>query len=313
MPIPPPNTGLHPGEWNDSEILLDANIIRTFVNNAGPSGVAEDDAGRYGPVALYVGGTAEVRFKDIAFKDLALRTRPEEKVSSRFRMQRLSDFYYGWGAGADDFNHDGVLDIVSGPHIYFGPDYRRSREIYLATTTNPSNEFASDCWMQFSADFTGDGWADVITASFGGANSGVVLYVNPKGEARRWDSHRVVTVPADGDRGTARSRRRRHAGDTSTAPKGPCGTPSRIPRIPTGAWVVRTVSEPGYATAHGVGAGDINGDGRVDILNAYGWWEQPGGRRHAVDVDLSSAGVRTFSRARQRRRQRDGRLRREWR
>ena len=105
--------------------------------------MAEDDAGRYGPVALYVGGTAEVRFRNIAFNDLALRTRADEKVSTRFRMQRLSDFYYGWGASADDFDHDGVLDVVSGPHIYFGPDYRRSREIYLALTTNPSNAFAT--------------------------------------------------------------------------------------------------------------------------------------------------------------------------
>jgi hypothetical protein len=26
---------------------------------------------------------------------------------------------------------------------------------------------------------------------------------------------------------------------------------------------------------HGAGFGDINGDGRVDIVEAVGWWEQP--------------------------------------
>ena len=27
--------------------------------------------------------------------------------------------------------------------------------------------------------------------------------------------------------------------------------------------------------AHGIGVGDLNGDKRLDIVNAYGWWEQP--------------------------------------
>jgi hypothetical protein len=47
------------------------------------------------------------------------------------------------------------------------------------------------------------------------------------------------------------------------------------PANPTGPWVVHTISGPGYGTAHGIGVGDINGDGRMDIVNAYGWWEQP--------------------------------------
>ena len=40
-------------------------------------------------------------------------------------------------------------------------------------------------------------------------------------------------------------------------------------------WTEYNVSERGYTLAHGIGTGDINGDGRIDILGATGWWEQP--------------------------------------
>lgn len=277
LPIAQPRTGLHPGEWNDVEILVDANIVRVFVNNQGPSGVADEEVGRYGPVALHVAGTGSVRFRNIAFKDLAIRTRPVEQVSPRFRVQQISPFYYSFGAAAADFNRDGVMDVVAGPHIYFGPDYTRSREVYLATTVNPSTEFAGHAWMQFAADFTGDGWPDVLNAAFSGPNAGATLYVNPRGESRRWDSYRVTTaqqteiavltdVDADGRL------------DLVYGADGAMHYATPDPADPTGPWIVRTVSETGYATAHGVGAGDINGDGRIDILNAYGWWEQPADR-----------------------------------
>ena len=133
----------------------------------------------------------------MAYKDLAVRETPREQVSANFRMQRLNPFYYAWGAAAADFNHDGILDVVAGPYYYLGPDYTKSREVYPAVVRNPGTEFSTDCWMTYAADFTGDGWPDVITSSFSndggpGGDVSVWLYVNPKGEARRWDKYQVV-------------------------------------------------------------------------------------------------------------------------
>jgi len=214
-----------------------------------------------------------VRFKDIAYKDLALKERTEEAVSGHFRMQRLSDFYYAWGAGAADFDHDGAIDIAAGPHIYFGPRFTTRREIYLALTSNPSDAYTEHAWMQYVADFTGDGWADVVNASFTN-NPGIWLYVNPKGEARRWDRYRVVPSftsevavlrDVDGD----------GKPEIVYAGEGTVRYAKPDPAKPTEPWIVRTVSERGLATAHGIGVGDINDDGRMDIVNPYGWWEQP--------------------------------------
>ena len=82
------------------------------------------------------------------------------------------------------------------------------------------------------------------------------------------------------------------------------------PANPTGPWVIHNVSEQGYGVAHGIGVGDINGDGRMDILNMYGWWEQPAaGSNGTVEVSSGSLGPLW---PRYRRRSGNGCLRRKW-
>ena len=101
LPIQQPPSGYRANDWNQIELILDANILRPFLNEGGhgaAGGVAEEAYGRYGPIALYVGGTGEVRFKDVSYKDLGVKTLPQEKISSHFRMQRIDDFYYAWSA-----------------------------------------------------------------------------------------------------------------------------------------------------------------------------------------------------------------------
>ena len=255
LPIAPPDASLHAGEWNRIEIFLDANIVRAFLNDGAEvaAGVADDE--------------------DLAYKDLGLKTLPAEKVSPRFRIERLNDFFYAWSVAAADFNRDGAMDLVAGPYIYYGPDYTTSREIYLAHTWNPSREYASDCWVQFAYDFTGDGWPDVLTTSHSGT-TGAILYVNPKGEPRRWDKYQVLPViqmeitllkDIDGD----------GKPELIFGSEGYVRYAKPDPADATKPWIIHDVSERGLATAHGLGVGDINGDGRQDIVNAYGWWEQP--------------------------------------
>jgi hypothetical protein len=194
-----------------------------------------------------------------------------EHVSSRFRAQRINDFYDGWSATSADVNRDGAPDVISGPFYYLAPDYQVSREFYLAQPSNPATQYAN-AMVNFAFDYTGDGWADVLVAQ----SRPLALYVNPRGERRRWDRHVVIPdaiseinvfKDIDGDRRP----------DVVYAGKGGVSWAAPDPASPTAAWSVHAVSAPGFSVeaTHGLGAGDLNGDGRVDIVSAHGWWEQP--------------------------------------
>jgi Domain of Unknown Function (DUF1080)/FG-GAP-like repeat len=267
-------SGLSPraNEWNAVQLILDADLIGVMLNDkrGGPNGVTNDQMMGFGPLALYAGGSAEIRFKDVSYKDLNPKFEPREKVSPHFQMQRISDFYYGWCAAAADINRDGVLDVIAGPFYYLGPDYTERREFTAARTYNPSNQF-SQGMVNFAYDFTGDGWPDILMVD----QRPIYLYVNPRGESRRWDRYNVVPSATseiellkdiDGD------------GKPEVLFTGPGGVMSYAkpdPANPTAPWIVHAISETGLAGAHGMGVGDINGDGRMDIVNNRGWWEQP--------------------------------------
>lgn len=273
LPFLPPVTEYRPDAWNTIEYFFDANMIRGILNYGRETGGVGDETG-YGPIALYVGGTGPVSFRNLAYANLNQHVYAAEVTGTGFSKQRLSDFYYSWGAGAADFGHRGVLDVVSGPYLYEGPDFRHYREIYPAQTSNPSTEYSNDAWMEFAADFEGNGWPDVLTCNFTRPGQGCFLYVNARGEVRRWEKKLVVSgiqteiaevADVDGD----------GKPEVVYGADGYVRYAKPDPANPTGAWIVHNVSEQGFATAHGIGVGDINGDGRMDIVSAYGWWEQP--------------------------------------
>jgi hypothetical protein len=186
-------------------------------------------------------------------------------------MQRLTPYYYSFSAAAADINRDGHMDVISGPFIFYGPEFNEAREFYAAQTSSPSTTFQQN-WVAFAGDFTGDVWPDILLASTDNNR----LYVNPKGEARRWDGYPNVIPPANQ---SEISMMKDLDGDGKPeliyASAGAVRLARPDPAHPTGPWLSTQVGEPGSYTAHGIGAGDLNRDGRPDILNPTGWWEQP--------------------------------------
>jgi Domain of Unknown Function (DUF1080)/FG-GAP-like repeat len=267
----PPRPELKAGEWNTLDIIVDTDMVTATLNGRrGGNSATNDRMMGYGPIAFHAGGAGEVRFRDIALKDLNRKTEPKPEVSSHFRMQQLNDFFYSWGATAGDINHDGIPDVIAGPFYFLGPDYTVRHEFTAARSYSASNNFPEGM-VYFAYDYTGDGWTDIICVD----SRPIYLYVNPRGEARRWERYNVVPSATseievfrdiDGD------------GKPDILFAGPGATMAYAnpdPANPTGVWKVHTISEPGLAGAHGMGVGDINGDGRMDVVNSRGWWEQP--------------------------------------
>ncbi|HWF45696.1 MAG TPA: FG-GAP-like repeat-containing protein [Bryobacteraceae bacterium] len=269
---PFPRAQIAPNDWNTVGVIVDADMVWVTANGRRifPADATTDRMMGYGPIALHVAGSGEVRFKEISVKDLNRQIEPAEKISPHFRMQRLSDFFYSWGATTGDINHDGVPDVIAGPFYFLGPDYTERHEFTSARTYSPATNFPQGM-VYFAYDFTGDGWTDILVVD----SRPIFLYVNPRGEDRRWDRYNVVSNATseielfrdiDGD------------GKPEVLFTGPGAVMEYAkpdPDHPTEPWKEHKISEPGLAGPHGMGIGDINGDGRMDVVNSRGWWEQP--------------------------------------
>jgi hypothetical protein len=266
-PARPPLTA---NEWHTVQVILDADVLSVSIDGRGGfSARTNDRMMGFGPIALYAGGAGEIRFKEVSYKNLNHKTEPRETVSKNFQMQRISDFYYAWCAAVADINHDGVNDVIAGPLYFLGPNYTERGELTAARTYNPSNQF-SQGMVNFAYDFTGDGWPDILMVD----TRAIYLYVNPRGDARRWDRYNVVPqamseiellkdIDGDGKPEVL------FGGDGAMEYAKP------DPAHPTAPWIVQRVSEKGFMSGHGMGVGDVNGDGRMDITSPKGWWEQP--------------------------------------
>jgi hypothetical protein len=247
---------------------------------ASGAGAAEKEVyPTYGPLALRL-TSGELRVKDVTVVDLL---RPPagvapEMTASNFKRVQLTDRFYAEGISAGDINKDGVVDAVSGPYGYLGPAYERAVEIYRPSVNpiaNPTNGgHYTDNFLNYVYDFTGDGWNDYLKVNFNGA----YLYVNPKGESRYWSMFQVTEVGVSSETTQLGD----IDGDGKSELLGSIGSAAN--RVigywkpgadATARWTWVPISEKGDWGGHGYGLGDLNDDGKVDIIQGSGWWAQP--------------------------------------
>ena len=174
-----------------------------------------------------------------------------------------------------DVNGDGKLDLAAGRNWYEAPDWKKHADFRDGAETNGPE---TDDNSEFAMDVNRDGRPDIVSSGWM-RMKGAFWYENPGPEGLRagvkWKARRIHAAlnmegVIHGDL-TGDGHDDILCNHWAPVPGQGMTWLESIDREP---WLVEHVIGT-EGEFHGNGLGDINGDGRVDIVTPKGWYEAP--------------------------------------
>lgn len=221
----------------------------------------------------------------LMFVPINAQTKKPPKTKVSFKKIQLLDKYITEGASMADLDNDGNMDVIAGNFWWKGPDFKESftyAPIKYFPITGPGLTGYADNFFTFPDVFDTDEWIDILRIGLPGTNSKWVknpgkksvlasktiaepIYYSAQGNVCHESPSYVNIIGDDKKELLAFSEGYLAIGIPSTSNDS--------------NWKILPISNhdpkrfPKYS--HGLGAGDINMDGLVDVIERSGWWEQP--------------------------------------
>ena len=191
----------------------------------------------------------------------------EPKLGKGFRLHVINADSGFEAAGIADINRDGKLDIFCGGFWYEAPAWKKHVVRDVPEQGNYYYDFAN-----LPIDIDGDGWTDIADAAW--HNKKLFWLRNP---GRAGGEFEVIDIDTPGNIETALAVDINADGQIDVLPnimnQAAWYEFSRDKAAPHGVkWTKHQL--PKQAAAHGIGADDVNGDGRCDVITPTGWLEQ---------------------------------------